>query len=1016
LDDPLDYARDLSAVFIFSSVLVYILINYLNRLLASARLELRERLRSDNQLQVQAQYLAALHETTLGLVNRLELNPLLESILDRAGELMDTPHVGIDLALPDESALKQVLGKGIFEPWNGTLTPKGMGLSGKVWEQGITILTQDYSKYPHQTVEAAEVGFGAVMGAPLKSGQKVVGTLLVAHTDKTRKFTPEQQLLMERLAALASLAIDNARLYEEAQREIAERKSVEARLRSSESLLRKVFENNQIGISIVTFDEGIFLEANDAFWRLTGLTPEQALGHSSLEFNLWERPEDRTAFLQELRQKGFLHNVEVEFRRTDPPKVSLGYYELIVIKETLCILSMFYDISEQRRAERALKESEERFRKVFQASPVAICITTLEEGRLLDANDAYWKLSGYDPQTSLGKLALELNMWVSAESRSQFVKEIRERHSVFNPNYEFSDAAGSARHVLAFYELIELNGEPCILSMFHDVTEQKQMQDALKNAEQRTRAILDAIPDMIFEVSKDGVFLDFIPSSEIQPLAPPIQFIGRNIREFFEPHIVSQTMFSIERAIATGRVHAFEYGMPPGGEIQFFEARVSAVSGESAIIMVRDISQRRWVETEREKLINELEVRNAESETLRESMAIVVETLDETRAVSLILEQLEKVVMYDSASVQLLRGGALEIVSMRGLDPGEAHIGMTFHVNENEPAYPVLTGQASYVLFDDVQEKFSAFRTEAHRRIRAWLAIPLRVKGKIIGIIALDGNTVGQFTRRHAELAVTYANQVAIALENARLFSELQAELAERKKLIEELEVKNAELERFAYTVSHDLKSPLITIKGFLGFLETDASQGNFDRLRGDVRRIAEATDKMQILLNELLELSRVGRLKGPSEFISFAEIADEALHLVEGRLRENAVQVRVQENLPAVYGDRQRLVEVLQNLVENAAKFIRPQNAPRIEIGQEGYEEDKPIFYVRDNGIGIDPVHHDRIFGLFNKLDVDSDGTGIGLALAKRIVEVHGGRIWVQSEAGRGATFYFTLPTQADS
>jgi signal transduction histidine kinase len=129
----------------------------------------------------------------------------------------------------------------------------------------------------------------------------------------------------------------------------------------------------------------------------------------------------------------------------------------------------------------------------------------------------------------------------------------------------------------------------------------------------------------------------------------------------------------------------------------------------------------------------------------------------------------------------------------------------------------------------------------------------------------------------------------------------------------------------------------------------------------------------------------------------------------VHGRLQANNVQVHVQENMPHVYGDRHRFVEVVQNLVDNAAKFIGED--PRIDIGHDGTEDGKPIFFVRDNGIGIPVAHHERVFGLFNKLDAESDGTGIGLALVKRIIEFHGGRIWVQSEAGQGATFSFTLP-----
>ena len=244
----------------------------------------------------------------------------------------------------------------------------------------------------------------------------------------------------------------------------------------------------------------------------------------------------------------------------------------------------------------------------------------------------------------------------------------------------------------------------------------------------------------------------------------------------------------------------------------------------------------------------------------------------------------------------------------------------------------------------------------------------------------------------------------------------LQKELAQRKQLNAELESKNTELERFTYTVSHDLKSPLFTIRGFLGYLEQDALAGNHERMRSDMQRITAATEKMQMLLNDLLELSRIGRLKNESVSIPFEELARDAVELVHGRIMERGIAVHMDANLPIVFGDRQRLHEVLQNLIENASKFMGDQKEPRIEIGHSGYETGMPILYVRDNGIGILPEHYERVFGLFNKLDVKSDGTGIGLALVKRIVEVHGGRIWVQSEAGKGATFYFTLPVPPSS
>jgi PAS domain S-box-containing protein len=247
----------------------------------------------------------------------------------------------------------------------------------------------------------------------------------------------------------------------------------------------------------------------------------------------------------------------------------------------------------------------------------------------------------------------------------------------------------------------------------------------------------------------------------------------------------------------------------------------------------------------------------------------------------------------------------------------------------------------------------------------------------------------------------------------AREITERKQAEFERERLIAELETKNAELERFSYTVSHDLKSPLVTIMGFLGFLEKDAASGNIQMVRNSASRISDAARKMQALLNDLLELSRIGRLMNSPEDIPFAEIVNEAVDRVRGRLDERDASVEIQRDLPTVRGDRVRLVEVVQNLLDNAAKYAAPGVKSRIEIGTSGVDEKGcPVFFVRDNGIGIEPQHHERIFGLFNKLDTHSEGTGIGLSLVKRIIEIHSGQIWVESAKEKGATFYFSLPT----
>jgi two-component system, LuxR family, sensor kinase FixL len=252
-----------------------------------------------------------------------------------------------------------------------------------------------------------------------------------------------------------------------------------------------------------------------------------------------------------------------------------------------------------------------------------------------------------------------------------------------------------------------------------------------------------------------------------------------------------------------------------------------------------------------------------------------------------------------------------------------------------------------------------------------------------------------------------------------RLFAGIIRDLTEikrvehaREELLAQLERTNAELERFTYTVSHDLKSPLITIKGFLGMLEQDARDGNVERLARDIERIASAADRMQNLLEDLLELSRVGRIGNPVEVVPLERVVRDVLEILAGPISESGARVEVEANLPVVRGDRLRLQEVLQNLVENALKFARDDCPPLIQIGTRPGEGDGAVVFVRDNGRGIDPRYREKVFGLFEKLQKGTQGTGIGLALVKRIVEFHGGRIWVESEgSGLGATFCLVLP-----
>ncbi len=289
----------------------------------------------------------------------------------------------------------------------------------------------------------------------------------------------------------------------------------------------------------------------------------------------------------------------------------------------------------------------------------------------------------------------------------------------------------------------------------------------------------------------------------------------------------------------------------------------------------------------------------------------------------------------------------------------------------------------------------------------------------IVAVMAPQEDFMGSLRRDHwMTMAVTLlclfmAIGLAVALvmrAGALEIQLLEARTVEKQHLIDELEARNEEMERFAYTVSHDLKSPLVTIRGYLGMLEKDMAAGQPDRVKGDLRRIYAAAGRMGQLLDEVLELSRIGRQVNSVEYVSMSALAREAASNVDGAISQRGVELEIEPRMPPVEGDRPRLLEVLQNLIENAIKFMGEQPEPRINVGwrQDG---DEVVFTVRDNGIGVDERYQEKIFGLFERLDLGVDGTGVGLALVQRIVKIHRGRVWVESEGpDHGSTFCFTL------
>jgi PAS domain S-box-containing protein len=634
------------------------------------------------------------------------------------------------------------------------------------------------------------------------------------------------------------------------------------------------------------------------------------------------------------------------------------------------------EIAERVRAEQSLRESEDLFRLLFEMAPIGMAITALD-GRYLRVNQAFCDTLGYASDELLACSVADISYpedWApNLEHRERALKG---EAPYFNMEKRYINKDGQLVHALLQATLIFDSQEHPLyfVGQIVDITERVLTEETLRRVEERMRTFLESVDDMVYFQGLDGS-LSMLNSANTR-------ITGYSLEEFaVNPQLWQEIFHPDDLKVAEEFFATYPDGMPyfeveyrirtKGGEQRWIHSRMVGAKDSFGRYLGyncidRDITDRKQTE----QALRESEVRfRTLVEQIPNSVTYMAD-LDETSTTLYISPQ---------------------IVEILGYTPEE------------------------YQADPDIWAK--AIHPADYDRVVAELARCHEAGEQFVSeyrIIRKDGEVI--WFHDEADIVRDEDNKPLYLLGvNTDVTERKQAE-GEREALITELEARNEELERFTYTVSHDLKSPLITIKGFLGFLEQDALKGDAERIQADITRISNAADKMQDLLDELLELSRIGRIVNPPEEVPLTELARETVDLLSGRLTGRGVAVHITPDLPVVYGDRQRLGEVLENLVGNAVKFMGDQPEPLVEIGalQDGQET---VIYVRDNGVGIDPRYQDKVFGLFEKLDADSDGSGIGLAIVQRIVVVHGGRIWVESEGiGQGSTFCFTVPQSDES
>jgi len=705
---------------------------------------------------------------------------------------------------------------------------------------------------------------------------------------------------------------------------------------------------------------GDILSWNAAAEKMYGFSAEEAIGQSIQIVVPPDRQDEIPRIVERIKRGETVEHYET--KRMD--KCGEQIYVSVTVSsiknpsgEIVGASTVARDISDRKRAEEALQSASVYNRSLIEAS-LDPSVTISAEGKITDVNRGTERVTG-----------LSRNELIGTDFADYFTDPEKARagyQQVFRDglvkDYELEIRRTDGRLTPVMYDASVYRDESGeIIGVFaaaRDISDRKRVEEKLQWASAYNRSLIEASLDPLVTISAEGKITDVNTGTERVTGRSRSELIGTDFADYFTDP--SRAREGYQQAFRDGSVRDYELEIRhKNGDLTQVTYNASVYSDESGNILglfaaARDISARKKAEAALAK-------RNRDIEAILNASTDSVFLLSGDR--SLIALNEATAIRLGRTSADLLGKSLSDILPQDAFEPSGAK-------------------------FDEVIRTGSAVRFEDERDGRFYYTSfypVLDLNGRVAGVAGFDRD-------------ITEAKQAEI----------------ERERLITELEAKNAELERFTYSVSHDLRSPLITIRTFLGFVAEQIACGNTENLKADLDRIDKAAEKMGQLLGEILELSRVGRIFTPPSEVPTGELINEVLELLSGRIAQHGVEVEIAPDLPVLYVDRPRLSEVFQNLIENSMKFMGDQLHPKIEIGARK-DGDETIVFVRDNGIGIEPLYHDKIFGLFNKLEAGTEGTGIGLALVKRIVEVHGGRIWVESAGfGSGTVFCFTLPCAA--
>lgn len=672
--------------------------------------------------------------------------------------------------------------------------------------------------------------------------------------------------------------------------------------------------------------------------------------------------------------------------------------------------------------ESRLRQSEERFRSAISDAPIPIMLHA-EDGQVLQINRTWTELTGYTPVDI--PTILEWTQKAYGESQELVRADIDRLYSlntrVAEGEYTVTTCSGETR-IWDFYSAPLGNlpdGRRLVITTAIDITERKQAEIELQEGTNLLQAVIEETTDAVFvkDLQRRYKFIN-ATTARIFGRAKE-EIIGCDDTELLPFDLATALRDVDQRIMTTGRGEVVEEKVRSDGSIHIYlstkDPYRDAVGNVIGLIGVaRDITERKQTEEALSRSLQRLEaLQQIDRAILR------AESTEEIAHAALlrmhrVLPYVEAVVAlfnFETGNAQILAG------TIDGVSKGESV--------ELEQLIPSFISRESggirYV--EDIatlKERPLLIERQLVEGKPSFLAVPLVVEGDLIGELSLFANQKAAFNPEHQQIAIEVANQLAVAIQQARQREQLQSYAAELEQRVAErtaaLNESNADMQAFTYSVSHDLREPVRVLQGFAQILLEDYAD-ELDPIAQDfIKRILTNAQRMERLLRDLLAYSRLNRNELSPKPISLSNVMADVLTQLEVQIQEQQAIVTVDEPLLPVVGHYTTLVQVVTNLLSNAIKFVAPGVQPSVRIWTQKRNEWVRL-WVEDNGIGVEPKYQERIFKVFERLHAEEvyPGTGIGLAIARRGIERMGGQVGIESTASQGSRFWIELPALSE-